>query len=240
MYYPKNKITTNLYTNGGEIYFKGRFWRGKTPNSTPQGVQLFPPLTPPDFQSTNPNNENLVVVTNRGLAGPYNLRYISLKGIDPAANKLLIYEVKPLPTEEDYNRGYFSRFFFYKTNTRNFGETNSQSYRDAKNNRSKYPKGLYNLFTLRWLITGNKDRVTNFNTFSVSSIERSLNNNGFAPYLGYNYLEYYEERENLQSTRPFTAPPSTTLSSPVTAPIPTTYSPPSSGGGTSFTGGGGY
>ena len=243
MYYPQNKIKTNLYTIGGEITdangrdykgyywkdFKGRFFKGKTPNSTPQGVQLYPPLSSPNFAEINPNNETLTIVTDRGLAGPYNIFYTALRGINPNDDKLLINTTFPTPSESDYIMGYFNRFFFYKNNTQNFGETDSEAFKDVKNNQDKYPKGLYNLFTLKWLIKGNREKVINYNTTSVSNVERIFNDSSFASFLGYNYLKFYQEDENQQSST--LLPPPSSL---------TTYTSPTSGRGTSFSGGGGY
>ncbi len=215
MYYPQNKIKTNLYTEGGEIFssigrsykgyywkdFKGRFFTGKTPNATPNPTRLFPAPSQPDYQKTNFNPEELKIATHGGIIGrnSSNIRYMSIKGYDPANTKLLIPSTKVFPTEDDYNKGYFNRFFFYKTNTKNFGEMDSKTFKDIKINKQKYPRGLYNIFTLKWLIKGDKEKVANYNTFLVSDIERKLNDTGFAPSLNYNYLEFYQESGNQQS-----------------------------------------
>jgi hypothetical protein len=64
MYYPKNKIITNLYTNGGLLYYlesqlpyigyyyklyNGKYFSGKSPNSAEQELVL-------NTSSTNPNS----------------------------------------------------------------------------------------------------------------------------------------------------------------------------------------
>lgn len=251
MYFPKNKIKTNLYTRGGELvsklgsqfqgyYWKdhrGRFFSGKTPNS-PNQVELFnlSVLGINDLGSDNTITE----YKGPGIVPLQNTIYSvikQIKGGNNYLNKILLPHTKPSPNPSNYRSKFWRRYFFYKVNTKVWGEFDNKTFRDIRNNPNKYALNLYNTFSVRWLISGDREKAINNNTNVISSISRAMDNNGLEKYIRYNYLEYYQENPDiLDQTGSITTPPTSQTSTYTPPPSPT--SPPTTGGG--FSGGGGY
>ena len=170
-YYPKNKIKTNLSTNGGEFqtatmtvasgapsysgyYYKlasGKYYTGKFPGD---GVneELFPlnPTTtpPPSLPKTN---------------------------------------TPPLyPTPEDYKNGSFIRYFRKKVNEFLIQELTLDQFQQETSI-------LYTPFSMEWKLTGeNIDAVYNINRNMSLLIEQRSNIPGFNVYLNNDYAKYYK------------------------------------------------
>lgn len=162
VYFPKNRVIDNKYTNGdkfinpvtkqpyvGYYYetFDGKAKSGKNPMLGPSI-----PLEPIDALTANkqlPDNANNVKYgalskqrTNPSLAVIGTL-------IEPAA-------YFPKPTPEDYNRGYFTRYVAKRRNSPNsiFLEINQPTYNDLLYRNGLYNYLMWEVTSLFWQITG--------------------------------------------------------------------------------------
>ena len=174
-YIPKNKIQTNLYTNGGEYvllssgqdyigpYYKlynGKYYTGQTPDN-PNTKEIIPinPNIP-----TNSDAKNLLII-------PYN---------------------PILPTEQDYQVGEFTRYFNIKRNQAIFVEISKDTYTKFKQQDPQVSWRLYRVFSLSWQLTGDINQVAQTNkniTELTESREKVL---GLSLYLKENWSQYYK------------------------------------------------
>ena len=170
-YYPKNKIQTNLFTNGDEYqtldsnilgldgsyigyYYKlsnGKIYSGKFPGD---GV-----------------NDELVFISGKPTPTP----------------KTPITNVPPLyPTPEDYKNGYFTRYFKKKVNEFKFEELTLDQYNNVY-------VVLYIPFSLTWRLIGvDINTVYNINKNTSLLTEQKFKVSGFNGYLNNDYARYYK------------------------------------------------
>jgi hypothetical protein len=215
MYIPKNKIITNLYTNGNEFiilntslpysgyYWKtseGKFFTGKNPEEKPSnelsriknietGIDEFKPQSRIALVDapTPFINEN---------DGPYNenilLRYSRIKNINTNTPdiKSLPYNISSLPTEEDYNVGIFKRYFCVKINEDIFLELNKEIFDFINSKNPEWLWELYNPFSIPWTIIGNKEEVKKTNQSIVLLQEQRLKRKGFKEFLNNDFTKY--------------------------------------------------
>jgi hypothetical protein len=171
-YYPKNKIQTNLSTNGNEyqllpnynldngIYYIGYYY--KLYNG-----EAYTGKFPDDG-----NNDKLIFVGD--------------KSSKPKPKSITPKSTPPLfPTEGDYKNGSFIRYFFKKRNEYLFKEI-------TKDELNNVDKNLYITFELRWILTGVKETVFNTNRNITLLTEQKNNVYGLSLFLNENYLQYYK------------------------------------------------
>ena len=190
-YYPKNRIITNLYTNGGEFniksnslpyegyYYKlynGEFYSGKTPNDgTPQ------PLVPTvDNISPNELNPRYNVLTTT----PTNevLDYLTVIPKLPTDKKLPL-TYYPNPTPKDYELGEITRYFVKKINEPLFIEVSSSDYEKIISKDPQYLWEIYLAESLPWSISGNKNTVISTNRNLTELLEYRSKWVGFIKYI---------------------------------------------------------
>tara|TARA_Y100001973_G_scaffold34947_1_gene52660 strand:- start:291 stop:1388 length:1098 start_codon:yes stop_codon:yes gene_type:complete len=67
---------------------------------------------------------------------------------------------KNVPTEEDYERGYFTRYFVKRVNEPfGYKEINKKIYDSIVQKRSAYDKNLYKVGKIKWVIKGNARKM---------------------------------------------------------------------------------
>jgi hypothetical protein len=192
-YYPKSQIKTNLYTNGKEyiISATGKFYRGyyyetstgqkytgATPNNPPNSLLILP--QPIQGSEVNPFTFEAIttisgVVLNANLPTP---RYL------PQSNLTL-------PTDQDKQKGQFTRYFCKKNNEIKYLEIDKTTY-DLLNIRD--PQIAWDLYTptfILWQIKGDKTQVYNSNKGIVNTAEQKLKWYGFTQYFQDKFLKYY-------------------------------------------------
>lgn len=215
MYIPKNKIITDLYTNGEEYqdassleyigpYYKlynGKIFSGKNPNDKPT-FELFP-FDPPIPQSETPTT------LRPGFTGdgpPYpsgfgedqikiedNQVYIFLKEGKVTNKSLnLPYSFYPQPTEDDYSLGVFTRYFCVKVNENIYLEINKDTYDSLLQEKKDWAYELYTPFWLQWTLTGEEKEVELANSNVIAIKERRLKRRGLREFLKGNYLKFYK------------------------------------------------
>jgi len=202
MYYPKSQIKTNLYANPGEFitrqdntaytgYYwatsKGTFYTGKNPNDTPT-LEL--------IKATPINTPNLPLKTLVEIAsGSTSVdNYLNLRGIN--LNQLpKVYSPSyslNIPTSNDYDLGYYTRFFCKKSNQNIYLEINQDTYNDLFNSSPNIDFENYNAFKLIWTLTGeDRLKVSNINRRQVLLLEQQLSLDGFSNYFT-NYSQFYQ------------------------------------------------
>jgi hypothetical protein len=221
-YFPKHYITPNQYTSGGEFAYKssqieyigyywktgnGRFYTGKTPQSS-ETIELLPILTvnPGEFTSTPSYTEKIVIATageappdyGIGLNLPVddniitNYAVLKNKSSKPIANKYIPQYNQIIPTTQDYQNGEFRRYFAKKTNELQYIEVNQQTYALLRQKDPTIEWSLYQPFNIPWQLTGDKNQVekTNRNIVELTIQKNKLYK--FNEYLKFDYTKYYQ------------------------------------------------
>jgi hypothetical protein len=172
-YIPKNKIKSNLYTQGKEfIYastqelytgyyhelYNGKFFTGATPNSLNK-QELLPKL------SDNKSNASNLPSTS----------YSPL-----------------LPTPQDYKNGEFVRYFICRRNAPLFIEINKANFDRYKQKDPTISWKLYKPFSLFWVLTGDINQVAQTNKNVTELTETKENVLGLSLYLKEDWTQYYK------------------------------------------------
>lgn len=201
MYYPKSQIKTNLYTNGDEFQtpdgkpYEGFYWRtssgnfytGKNPDDTP--TKTLSKLKSPKQEDTN---FNIKTVTEG--ASPEVLGYFRVKNIDPK-NPPVFKSPKyylNVPTQEDYDNGFYERYFLKKSNQIIYIEVSKDTYKAFTSGDSNYDYKFYQSFSLTWVIRGEtQEEVVDQNYDLVEYYQNTLNYPELLRYFT-NYAEFYK------------------------------------------------
>jgi hypothetical protein len=196
-YYPKSQIISNLYTNGGELFYltgepyvgyyykisNGSYFSGKTPQDAPNVRLVLSPL----LKSNNISNINI-----------NSLSYIntSQDSIDYPLFRdediLLPYYSPTLPTSQDYQIGEMRRYFCKKINEISYLEINKEIYDKLIKNDLTIAFQFYQAFNIPWQLTGDKEQVfkTNRNIVELTMKQKKLPQ--FDLYLKKDYIKYYK------------------------------------------------
>jgi hypothetical protein len=74
------------------------------------------------------------------------------------------------PTDKDYERGYYTRYYMYRTNDENnIFEISEKTFRDAASKKVKFDRNLYKIGSLVWALKGDVISI-NYNT--LEDVER--------------------------------------------------------------------
>lgn len=158
-YYPASRIKPNLYTRGNEyILPNGKPYTGRY-YLTYDGkafVGINPVLGTNELLSPKPANQNIAAPSNiYTLATSQNqVRYavpseLELKELTP---------YYPIPTESDYNRGYFTRYFAkYVTGPQFIVEISQGDYANISNGNVSPTILSYEITEMLWQLTGPKN-----------------------------------------------------------------------------------
>lgn len=197
-YYPKNRIQTNLYTNGGEYSIKstgenyiGYYYKlynntiftGKTPNDLPNQE-----LTP--YLETTEDNPLLVIVEPFSDPEVSNYNILSEKP-SPKQIPLPYY---PNPTSNDYLLGEFQRYFMKQINALLFTEISKKDYTALINKNETYLWQLYTPISIPWEVSGDKDQVQQTNKRITLLTEQQNKIFGFSQFIEKTggYLKFYK------------------------------------------------
>ena len=174
-YIPKNKIKSNLYTQGGEfVYvstqepyigdyhelFNGKFFTGATPNSLNiKEIKLTINPTPEDNNNPTPTS-----------TPPSPL----------------------LPTPQDYKNGEFIRYFICRRNEPLFIEIDKANFTKYQQKDPTISWKLYKPFSLFWVLTGDVNQVAQTNRNVTQLVEVKENVLGLSLYLKEDWTQYYK------------------------------------------------
>ena len=227
-YFPPSQYTPNLYTKGNEFvikktnenyvgyYFKtisGLYFTGRNPNHTPS-LPLVILSTPP---TEEPIDFNVQFVSNwDSIRKPFmvqddeefignNIDYLFLTsgGRTPLSEGYYVYP--PIysittPTKEDYDRGFFNRYFLKKNTEVLYGEIEKKEYLKFANSDKSIQSELYTPVSIIWVLKGNREKVYETNKNRVNLIETrgttpDLNLDpwyGFVNYFNGDFSKYYK------------------------------------------------
>jgi hypothetical protein len=152
-----NKLTKKTYMGDYMEFSNGKLYAGK--NSSKLGDELI----------------LLLEETNNRIGASYDsLRYSNLK--PPTKKSLSKYKQvpssKPFPTEEDYKREYFIRYFSKRVNQQfGFIEIDKNTYESLEGKKKKYDPNLYRVGTLTWSL---KENPIQTNNLQIQKLERSF------------------------------------------------------------------
>jgi hypothetical protein len=179
-YIPKNKIKTNLYSNGEYAYID--FAKPEQIGASYYG-NYYALATGNAFTGKYPGDGKNLPIRKRPLEGPPNVS---------TPTSLQTSTIPPLyPTPKDYNNGTFIRYFSKKRNEYLFKELTQDEYK-ALNTTKNSRYFVYKPFYIKWMLTGSKQTVTDFNYWSITTTEKSENVYGLNEFLKMDYLKYYK------------------------------------------------
>jgi hypothetical protein len=208
-YYPKNRIITDLYTNGdeyvikgtGESYvgyyyslYNGTFFTGKNQNDGVPREIIKAEISPIEIAS---NPLYVTITTQNDLLAD---DYLRVLGKSPVDRKLPT-PYYPQPTQQDYELGEFQRYFAKQINDYVFIEINKDTYDNLVQNSSDYYWELYYALTIPWELIGEKEKVARTNKIVVEQVEAKYKAFGFSRYieLSGGYLNFYPKLGTLNS-----------------------------------------
>lgn len=216
-YYPKHYIKTNLYTDGGEFYYKGtntqyigfywkaangRFFDGKTPQQT-TNYEIVPI---PTFNEDNDGSllstpsfyPKARLVTEGDAPEPMGRDeaniYLKLTSQENLAQKIRTLPTNDpaLPTQQDYAMGEMRRYFCKKINEIQYYEINQEFASKLINKNPNVVWELYIPFNIPWEISGDENNVKITNRNIVVNISKKLNLPKFGDFIKHDYLKYYK------------------------------------------------
>ena len=192
MYYPKNKIETNLYSNGEFIvqatkktyygdYYKlanGSCYTGKEPSSSSLPLS---PISDPRFDIASRSDTDL------RFAGKNRIYSIITNQVPSETNlSPVLVPFNPQPTEEDYKIGSIERYFTKKRNENVYYELS------FLNLKSLSLDPMYYSFSVNWTIKGDKDTVYATNKGIVEAVMRAAPIPAFNKFLKDDYLKFWK------------------------------------------------
>jgi len=155
VYYPKSQITNGLFTLGGQwmemdgtdyagpyhTYTDGNVYTGST--YFKESVKLIP--WKPQSNSDKKYKEIVNIQVDEYIAPKYHL---------------------PRPLDEDFERGWFNRYFVFKRNEpiTSIIEVDKKQYDGISyNNKKKIDNWLYDKYSLRWRLMGEPSEIASTN-----------------------------------------------------------------------------
>ena len=213
-YIPKNRITTDLYTSGGEFvirsthepytgfyhrYYDGQIFTGKNPNDAfTQALTVITTDTTAEdsnevqtaYFGQDPDPIINIETWNPGDVRAYNFARFK----DPNFRKVQqgIPEYVYTPTSDDYTLGEITRYFAKKSNELRYIEINSDTYNSLTTQDPDYAWQFYLAIKLPWQISGNKEEVGKVNRNMVLLTEQRNKIRGLQEFLRFDYLKFYK------------------------------------------------
>lgn len=205
-YYPKTKIQTDLFSNGELIrssdftnyvgpYYKlsnGQRYVGRDPQALryPELLIDLKEFTPPITPTSS------ILVTQRALD---NNLLTSLSGSENYVQNLkeefvprkIPVPYYPEPNEQDYQIGYFTRYFAKQVNAPQFTEINKSTFEGLASHDESYFWQLYNPTSIPWQISGNVEKVFTTNR-KIIKLEEKNGFKGLSFFLREDYLKFYQ------------------------------------------------
>ena len=208
MYYPKSQIIESLYTNGGEYKIQSTDKEYKGYYFQVSNNQRFTGKNTED----KPNNilveikddvayGTIVKPTPSAYWSPSYKFHQKQNGVLLPSPPQPPRQTIPLPTTEDYNTGYFNRYFLFNFVENTTIEVSKEIYTQYT---SSSPASQIDRFTplqITWALVGKEKNVSNSNYNSVRLKEQNGSFYGFSNYFNNRYNQYYlySKNENLYS-----------------------------------------
>ena len=219
MYIPANRIKPNLYTRGNEYMRKssrenyigfyyslwnGKFFTGKTQNDKPNEELIKVSAATADvwalrdegqiFQHYADNYDKEVVPGQSQNMIDISI-YNSVSGTDISVTKLIPQQSYPLPTEDDYLLGVFTRYFAIKANELQYLELDHITYQKLNKKSINWAWEMYPIFSIQWTLIGDQTEVARANRNQILIAEQSNKRLGLNSFLRRDYLKFYKYNE---------------------------------------------
>jgi hypothetical protein len=97
----------------------------------------------------------------------------------------------PQPTSQDYQVGYFTRYFAKQVNDYKFIEINQTTFENLAEHNGEYLWQLYNVVDIPWQISGNIEKIYRTNR-NIVKIEEKNGFKGLSTFLKENYIKFYQ------------------------------------------------
>jgi hypothetical protein len=200
-YYPKNKIQTDLFSNGELVkasdlspyvgpYYKvstGQRYVGATPQARRYPEELIDLL-------------ELVPVPTQGLYTELQTSFSSTGSINTyvqnlpeiPTNKQVPIPYYPEPSTQDYGIGYFTRYFAKQVNALKFIEIDKKTFDNMSSHNDAYLWQLYKTASFPWQISGNIEKVIQTNR-NIVKLEEKNGFNGLSKFLKEDYIKFYQK-----------------------------------------------
>lgn len=183
-YYPKNKIITDQTATMTMTDSNGNSFQYLLSSNRQTYIGKYYTLsTGESYTGRFPNDGNNELLIYSEISVNENISYSGLTYTSPQSAFS--------PTEDDYKKGFFIRYFTKKRNEFIFQELTQNEYNEANN-----PKNInyvfYKPFSIKWLLNGTKEEVTEFNQYSIIKAEEQEKVYGLNEFLQMNYLQYYK------------------------------------------------
>ena len=179
-YVPKNKIKSNLYSNGEYSFIDPS--QAAQIGDTYSG-EYYILSTGEAFTGKYPGSGKNIPIRKRAPEGPQP---------DSTPQSLTTNSIPPLfPTPKDYEQGIFIRYFSKKRNEYLFDELTKDQY-NTLNNTTNRNFELYKPFNIKWMITGSTQTVNDYNRYTIKNAEEKEQVYGLDEYLKMNYIQYYK------------------------------------------------
>ena len=172
-YIPKHKINKSIagkdefiYKTGRNSYIgpyietaDGKYYAGEDPYKLIEG-NLLEKSTPSDTDFTFEGDRNTRI---------YNIINKKLK--KNLEKVKLIPTNKPKPTEKDYEKFKFSRYFAIRINSQyGYFEIDKKTYKSIKSEKAEYDFNLYTVGEIEWALVGDT-HIININTLKTAEID---------------------------------------------------------------------
>lgn len=206
-YYPKTKIQTNLFSNGELLkssdftsyvgpYYKvsnGQKYAGKDPQSFRYPELLIDLKELADLQQS----QNSDLFTQRpSIINPSTSLIESSNYVENLKESYVSRKVPvpyyPEPTEQDYQIGYFTRYFAKQVNAIKFTEISKKTFDSLSTHSEEYLWQLYNPISIPWQISGDIEKVLDTNR-KIVRLEEKNGFYGFSLFLKKDYLKFYQK-----------------------------------------------
>lgn len=201
-YYPSYATINNLTTNGNEFFLNGIPYSGKYYETIDNEFYSGP------NPETGPSERLLKINSYAGTPGLDNIQ-LSFNSQKELAIKTNVQSNRiqgqpssffPQPTEEDYTKGYITRYFTKKENEKGYIiEISRDGYNDIVNGDTDYDIRLYQVTTILWKLTGplNNTRKSQYNVIpgiieTNKRLTEAANKNflGIVDFIGGDYTKF--------------------------------------------------
>lgn len=99
----------------------------------------------------------------------------------------------PILTQEQKDKGQFTRYFTKRTNELRYIEINKKTYDALESKDNNIAWDLYEPASLIWRIKGNKQEIYKLNKAATSSVEQQFRWPGFPKYFKDKFTQFYLE-----------------------------------------------
>lgn len=213
-YYPKSQIKSSLYTNGGTFttnplysfdqrtlessyvgyYYltsNGKAYTGKNPKD-PTTVPLYLITLNSPEEAVNETNITLNTISSNPEQSILLNQYTQFPSSQSQRKRSIPAFYLTLPTEQDKQNGYFTRYFCKKNNQLMYFEISQTSYSKLKAQNPTIAYDLYSGLSLQWVIKGDLQQVASANQ---SNVNRASSQNNWPSFIQYfkNFAQYYVE-----------------------------------------------